>query len=444
MKTLGLLKKIKSEKLLSSADKYYKDILESILIPIACFCMVIAVTLLLGRLFYKIQPWFSIIQGLLTLLFGLYCFWYAHRISKILAIPHGKARNNYDFRLSIKAGIISSMIVPVAFFVATLRQQCPYWISVVLYAIGFGLFCLDAYRLGFFKALGELGDSDKEVCTENSKLEEATDFGQIMGFGVVGLLYIAIFLPLTLWSTATNGLDFVDVLLFARLTEVSAGPDVLGQLKTLLNLSNPSNLFAFGVLYGVIAIIVLLMRISLRKEGWFEISVISNGLVGGYALTIWIKHLLGPPLTSRLLFPSMYSFAYVYLLYYGLRTLLDVLSRWGIRAKYEHLIIGIQSIGTAWILSRVFGDQSFVFSGVTFFICTFVTASVYEATIGRLFKQMYKAIPDLRAKKVVPAMLSMAREHHPEFWTSLRVTTIIMAIFPFLAFGFAKIAILTL
>ncbi|PKP54987.1 hypothetical protein CVT91_17165 [Candidatus Atribacteria bacterium HGW-Atribacteria-1] len=60
MKTLGLLEKIKSEKFLSSGDKYYKDILESILIPIACICMLIAITLLLGRLFYKIQPWFSI------------------------------------------------------------------------------------------------------------------------------------------------------------------------------------------------------------------------------------------------------------------------------------------------------------------------------------------------------------------------------------------------
>jgi uncharacterized protein (DUF983 family) len=353
-------------------------------------------------------------------------------------------RNNYDFRLSIKAGIISSMIVPVAFFVATLRQQCPYWISLVLYAIGSVLLCLDVYRLGFFKAIGELGDSDKEVCTENSKLEEAVNFGKIVGFGVVGLLYIAIFLPLTLWSTATNGLDFVDVLLFVHLTEISVESGVLWPLKTLLNFSDPSNFFAFGVLYGVIAIIASLMRISLRKEGWFEISIISNGLAGGYALTIWIKHLLGPPLTSRLLFSSTGSFAYVYLLYYGLRALLDVISQWGIRAKYEHLIKGIQSIGTAWILSRVFGDQSFVFSGVTFFICTFVSASVYEATIGHLFKPIYKTIPDLRAKKVISAMLSMAREHHPDFWTSLRVTTIIMTIFPFFAFGVAKIATLAL
>lgn len=436
--------KLNSEEFLASYGKSYKDILRTNLIPIASLCMVIAVTFFLGRLFHKIQPWFSIIQGLLILLFGLYCFWYAHRTSKILATSYRKAWSNYDFRFSIKAGIISIIVAPIAFFVASLKASCPYWVSVVLFILGFGLCCLGEYRLGFFKALGELGESDEEVRTDNSKSTDADYLGQTVGFSVVGLLYMGIFLPLTLWSAVTHSLDPVNVLLFTRLTEASVGLGVLGQLNTLLNFSNPSYLFAFGVFYGVAGIIVTLMKISIRNEGWLEISIISSGLVSGYALTIWIKHLLGAPLTSRLLFSSGFSFAYVFILYYGLRTILDVISRWGIRAKYEHLIGGIQSIGTAWILSRVFGDQSVVFYGVTFFICTFVTTSIFEATIGRLIKRMYTALPDLRAKSIVPAMLSMAREHHPVFWTSLRVTTIITAIFPFFAFGVAKIAILAL
>jgi len=445
MKFFDFLKeKLNSEEFLASDDKSYKDILRTNLIPIASLCMVIAVTFFLGRLFHKIQPWLSIIQGLLVLLFGIYCFWYANRTSKILATSYRKAWSNYDFRFFIKAGIISIIVAPVAFFVAALKNPCPYWVSVVLFILGFGLYCLGIYRLGFFKALWKLEKSNEEIGTENSQLMDADYMGQTAGFSVVGLLYIGIFLPLTLWSATTHSLDPVDVLLFARLTETSVGLGVLGRLNTLLNFSNPSHLFAFGVLYGIVSIIVALMRIYLRKEGWLEIPIMSNGLAIGYALTIWIKHLLGASFSSRLLFSSMFSFAYVFLLYYGLRTLLDIISLWGIRAKYEHLIGGIQSIGTAWILSRIFGDQSVVLSGVIFFICTFIMTSIFEATIGRLLKGMYTAVPNLRAKSIVPIVLTMARERHPEFWTSLRVTTIIIAIFPFFAFGVAKIAILAI
>jgi len=445
MKFFDFLKgKLNSEGFLVSDGKSYKDILGSIFIPVASLCMVIAVTLFLGRLFHKIQPWFSMLQGLLALLFGLYSFWYAHRISKILATSYRKAWSNYDFRFSIKTGIINIIVAPVAFFVAALKASCPYWVSIVLFILGFGLYCLGTYWLGFFKALWELGESNEEVRTKDFQSIEAEYLGQTVGFGFVGLLYIGIFLPLTLWSAITHRLDPVDILLFTRLTEAWTGLGVIERLNTVLNFPNPSYLFAFGVLFGIFYIIYASIRICLRKEGWLEISIMSNGLISGYALTIWIKHLLGTPLTSRFLSSSMLSFAYVFALYYGLRTLLDVISRWGIRAKYEHLIKGIQSIGTAWILSRVFGDQSVVFSGMTFFICTFVTTSVFEATIGRLLKRMWKALPNFQTKLIVPVVLSMARERYPEFWTSLRVTTIITAIFPFFAFGVAKIAILAI
>jgi hypothetical protein len=334
------------------------------------------------------------------------------------------------------------MIALAAFFVAALRQQCPYWISVVLFAIGFGLYCLGLCWLGFFKALWDLRESDKEVYKENSQSKKADFFGEVAGLGVVGLLYIAIFLPLTLWSAAVHGLDPIDVLLFARLLDDWAELDILGKLNTLLN--NPSHLFAFGALYGAVSITIGLMIVFLRKEGWLEILIMSNGLLYGYVLTIWIKHLLGTPLTSKLLFSSIFGFVYVFILYYVLRSLLDVISGWGIRAKYEHLIGGIQGIGTGWILSRVFGDQSTVFSGMTFFICTFITTCIIEVTIGRLFERVYKFLPDQTIQSIVPVVLAMAREPHPGFQAALFRTVIIGGIFPLLVFGIVKLLILAL
>lgn len=425
--------------------KSYKDILGSILIPTGCLCMVIAVTLFLGGLFHKIQPWFSIGQGLLALLFGLYCFWYAHRISEILSTSHKKAWSNYDFRFSIKAGVISVITAPVAFFVAALKGPGLHWVSIMLFILGFGLYCLSLYLLGFFKAFWEFfGETDEGSRTEKSQSTDPFYLGRIVGYSVVGLLYVAIFLPLTLWSTAIHDLDSVDVLLFARLTEASAELGILGQLKTILNFSNTSHLFAFGVFYGVFCIIRVLMGLSLRKEGWLDISIMSNGLAGGYVLTIWVKHLLGAPLTSSLLFSSALSFGYVFLLYYGLRSLVDIISRWGIRSKYEHIIGGIQSMGTGWILSRLFGDQAIVFSGVTFFICTFIVTSVFEATIGRLIKRMHPALPDQRVESIVPIVLAMARERQAEFWESVRLFAVITGLFPFLVFGVAKLVIMAL
>jgi len=271
-----------------------------------------------------------------------------------------------------------------------------------------------------------------------------------VGLSVAGLLHIVIFLPLTLWSAANHGLDSVDVLLFTWLPEVHwGGFDILGLfttiMTTLVNFSNPSYMFALIVFYGVINITTVLMEVSNQRSGeWLE-RPLRIGLAIGYALTIWIRHLmLGVPLTPNVLFPSMYGFAYVFFLYCGLRLLLDVISRWGIKLKYEYLIGGIQSIGTAWILSRIISDQTIVFTGMTFFVCTFVATSVCEVIARRLFGKEYTALPGKRVELVTPVVLTMARERHPEFLTSLRAAAVTNGVFPLFAFGIAKILIMVL
>ena len=272
---------------------------------------------------------------------------------------------------------------------------------------------------------------------------DAKYIGQTIGLGIVGLLYVAFFLPLTLWSSSTQCLDFIDVLLFAHLKEVSADLGILGTLKILVNFSNPSDLFAFGVFYGIVGLINTIVRLALTKNKKIEISIMSHGLVCGYALTIWVKYLFGTPISYSLLFSSMLDLSYVLFLYYGLRYLVDVISRWGIRAKFDYLIGGIQSIGTAWILSRVFGDQTIVFTGVTYFICTFIATSIFEATIGRIIKRRCFILQE-RAEPIIPAVLALLRERNPQFRSSVLEAIVIGIIFPFIAFIVLKLAIMSL
>ena len=272
---------------------------------------------------------------------------------------------------------------------------------------------------------------------------DAKYLGLTLGLCIVGLLYVAFFLPLTLWSSSTQGLDFIDVLLFAHLKEVSAGLGILGRVEILVNFSNTSDLFAFGVFYGTVALINTLMRLSLTKHKKIDIAIMSNGLVYGYALTIWVKYLFGPPISSSLLFSAMLDLSYVLFLYFGLMCLVDVISRWGIRAKFDYLIGGIQAIGTAWILSRVFGDQAIVFVGVTYFICTFIATSIFEATFGQIIQRRYFILQE-RAEPIIPAVLALLRERNPQFRSSVLGTIVIGSIFPFIVFIVLKLAIMFL
>lgn len=270
---------------------------------------------------------------------------------------------------------------------------------------------------------------------------DAKYIGLIVGLFVVGLLYVAFFLPLTLWSASVQGLDFIDVLLFAHLKEASAGLGILGPLKMLL--TNTSDLFAFGVFYGIVRLLNTLTRLSLTKTRKIELSIMSNGIVYGYALTIFVKYLLGTSISSSLLFSSMLDLSYVLFLYYGLQCFADTISRWGIRLKFDYMIGGIQSIGTAWILSRVFGDQAIILTGVIYFICTFIATSIFEGTLGRIVKRRHFILQE-RKESIVATVLALMQERNPEFRSMVLVTIVIGSIFPFFAFIVLRLAIMSL
>jgi len=448
-------RKLNLRKLLASGGKNCKKILESIFLPISFLCMAIAFTLFLGELFHKIQPWFGVGQGCITFLFGLWGLWDAHRISKTLSISYKKAWSNPKFRFSVDIGIDSLIVSIFAFFIAKLKDPDLYWASAILFILGMGLVCLFSYRMLRLEYLKNRDDKKysiemAQLREEKAQLTDATHLGVIVGLSVAGLLHIVIFLPLTLWSAANHSLNSVDVLLFTWLPEVHwSSFNILTLLSTtmtkLVDFSNPSYMFAYIVFYGVIGITIVLVKVSNWRSGEWLKSPLVTGLSIGYVLTIWIRHLIvGVPFTSNVLFPSMNGLAYVFFLYCGLRLLLDVISQWGIKLKYEYLIGGIQSIGTAWILSLIIGDQAIVLTGMIFFVCTFVATSVCEAITGSLFVKEYTALPDQRVELLTPIVLTMVRERHSKFLTSLCFTALSTGIFPLSFFGIAKIIMMGL
>lgn len=424
-------------KLLNKDNKNYEAYLGGFLVAKGSFFISLSFLLTLGKFFNNIHLLLNLTPGFFALLYGAYCFWYANTKSKELIKESVSPWKHSQVRFAVKAGIISVVTATIFFLIVLLKVSCPYWHFAILFFLGLGLYCFGLYWLGFFEVFRkELESIDQDTQSEKSQPMEPTYLGQTLGYFVYGSLYVSIFLPLTIRSALANGLKPIDVLLFARLTEIGIKLSSFELLDTLLSFSNPSHLLAFGVLFGVGGIIVGLMRLALRRDGWLEIAIMSNGIIIGYIATIWFKHILGSPLSYKLLSPLGLSLAYVFLLYYGLRALLDLVARWGFRAKYEHLVRGIQSIGTAWILSRVFGDQSIILSGVTFYISTFLATSLIESTVGRLIKKLYKVISEVQPKSAISTTINMAKGGNSDFYKSFYITTSVSVVFPFLALGF--------
>ena len=209
----------------------------------------------------------------------------------------------------------------------------------------------------------------------------------------VGLIYILVFTPLTVWISHSRGLDVVDVLLFVDFSGLSISHGFREELARLVAPANVPFLFSFGLLYGV----------------------------------------------ATLIRASEISFAYVFLVIYASRAVTRGFSHWGIKSKYEHAIGGIQGITVAWILSRIFGDQSVIFSGLIFYVCTFVAISFFEVVFSQIQKWLLGVVS---VEELMPRNTDARqpiRLAGRDFWTSAVSVAIIGAIFPLIAYWLMKL-----
>jgi hypothetical protein len=252
---------------------------------------------------------------------------------------------------------------------------------------------------------------------------------------VGGLLFVAIFLPLTLISAREYGLDPTDVIFFAHLMKILPNKGPLDLARLLYELHHLPTLFSFATLYGVSGLAIPFLLIVIKKKGWIELIIMSNGLYLGYIFTYIIasnileykENTLGINKLSR------FSFAYVLILYYLASGLIELFSRHGMKSKFDHLFMGAYGICSAWILSKVFQKASVVFTGFIFLIVSFISISLLEISLGRFLKWIFGAIP---SSKLIPeSPFSIIKKVKPsDFWTPFIVFTLVYIMFPFFSF----------
>lgn len=423
-----------------------------VVFPFSGLLVLLGVIVLLGRVFHKIQPWFGVGASAVLLSFGAFSLAYGHRRGlRFLASYKVKPRATFD----LTAGLLAVVGAVVALGSATIpRSALPYWIGSVLVVGGLTtlvlgvkwLFGSELAQLAAVwrseQALAELLAADEE----GSHIEDAAfDSALLIGVGVVGVAYVSIFFPLTVWWSRAHNLDVVDVLLFTNIGDVFEEHGFVGGIRPYFDLfSDPSHIFAWGTFYGMVGLAVgLILIVVYQRRGHLgELAILSWGLLAGYWLTILIKNILGGAGDQPLLLTAGGGFMYVLVLHYGLWALENTVPKWGLEAKWRYLVAGMQTVGSAWIVSRAFGDQAVVFSGVTFFASVFLMTSAFELVFGRLAK----VVDSLHSASspIVPNMLEMLRKGDSSIRAEVTIVIVMNAVFPPLAFGILKLVSLGL
>jgi hypothetical protein len=190
---------------------------------------------------------------------------------------------------------------------------------------------------------------------------------------VGGALLTAVFLPLTCLSSIKCGLNPVDVILFTHTTVAFPGGKFSEVIQFIFGTPHLPTLFSMGLLYGLSGVLAPFILLHLDKKGIIELMVLSNGLLLGYELTYLVGKWLGRiTIPSRAAISNL-NFMYILYLFVIALILIEKFGKMGIRAKFDHLFLGVHGILSGWILSKAFGMGSIAFTGMAFIIITFIS-----------------------------------------------------------------------
>lgn len=124
------------------------------------------------------------------------------------------------------------------------------------------------------------------------------------------------------------------------------------------------------------------------------------------------------------------SFVYVLAGYYTALGLIEVCGRWGCLGKYQHMFLGVQGLLAGWILSRQFGQNAVLFSGLTFITCSFVAMLTVENTILWPIKWLLRKLPR-EARLLGPSVFTFGERFWSlEIWDTALVWGITLVFFP--------------
>jgi len=340
----------------------------------------------LSRALIRFQPWAGICLSSLSVLVSVRGFdW---------LLPKLRQRKGYDRaeRRENDAACVAFLIVAAACCSAIfLSGPSILWLALALFLISMGLLYVAArVRFGGMRALWESIREEALAEVEDGANDSDTSdasysyLGYVAGPVIASGIYFLIFFPLTVWIASSRGIPLIDVLLLVDVSNVSTGLGLLDRIRLVI--SDPVFYLPAGIFYsgaGIAGVFLL----SLRAKPILETSSMAFGLVMGYAFAVLAVLWSGTQIRPTVFTPSL-GVAYVLLLHYIMASIAEYLPKWGMRLKYDHLLSGLGSIGTAFILSRVYGLSSAIFGGAVFFVSSFLGASLWEITIGRLLKQV--------------------------------------------------------
>jgi len=210
---------------------------------------------------------------------------------------------------------------------------------------------------------------------------------------ITGLVYLAVFFPITV-AVRSDGTSIIDALLLVDSTGAAAGLSLVGRLRLVL--SSPQYFMPMGVLYSA-TLWTYIVASGLKPKPLLESAAGTFGLITGYAAAALVAPLVSTEYRVALLTPGL-AIPYVLLLHYVSRSVLEYVPKWGTQAKYDYLIGGLESMGTAFILSRCYGPTAAIFGGVVFYLASFAGAAVWEATKGRLLLRIARILPTNRMR----------------------------------------------
>lgn len=292
---------------------------------------------------------------------------------------------------------IGFLIVAAACYSAIfLKAPGVLWLALALLLTSMGIvYMIVRLRFGGLRAVWRAvkeGESEDGESTAAGNASDAGDYTCAIAAGSIvaaGVFFLAFF-PATVWVAGSRGVPLIDVLLQIDVSNTTAGLALLDRIRLLL--SDPVFFLPLGVFYAA-TLATRVLVLSLRAKPLLETSAMVFGLMVGYAAALLSASLIGSLIHPSLLTPAL-GVIYVLLLHYAVAAIAEYVPIKGMRVKYNHLLDGLESMGTAFILSRVYGPAAAIFGGAVFFVSSFLGASLWESTIGRLQRQVSSGLDE--------------------------------------------------
>ena len=194
------------------------------------------------------------------------------------------------------------------------------------------------------------------------------------------------------------------------------------------------------MLWGIVMLTLSLTLTFGVREGWYKLLIIYLGMFFGFSLTIWIVYLTSNSGSYKLLSLSTLQIAYIFVMYIFFKTILTIIPLWGIEEKYTNMMDAFHSIISSWLLSKILGVSSIIFSGFLFYTCVFLSTTIVEF-LSRLlrFEFIFKLVPNVSIKTCFENLYIADLLVNKLLKSTISNTIFWAGFFPIIIFSFLKL-----